>query len=220
MTMADWKILAGLDPAVSLAVLQSTTRHRYRKNDVVFSEGEEGDALHLVEHGRAAVRVSTPEGDCATMKVIGPGSFFGEQALLGSNRRRMATVVALESLETLTLRRQDFDRLRSQHSTVETVLVEALSQRVSELTDRLMEAYFLNVEQRLCRRLLEIGDVYAADNGIVSVPLTQQELAYLTGTSRPTMNVALHNLEREAILSVKRGRVELLDRPALERRCH
>ena len=217
----DWAILRSLSDAEQRAVLMSTVRRKYRKGEVVFHEDDPGESLHLLDRGRAAVRISTPQGDHVTVNVIGPGSFFGEQALIGGDNHRSATVIALQPLETLTLCRADFNRLRNEHPMVDALLVTALSERVNRLTGHLVEALFASAEQRLCRRLLELTDTYTQPgrDGPVSIPLTQEELASLAGTSRPTVNRALQDLVQTQIVVVRRGSVDVLDQARLRRRC-
>jgi CRP-like cAMP-binding protein len=217
----DWAILSSLGDAERRAVLSSTVRRRYRKGEVVFHEDDLAESLHLLDRGRAAIQVSTPQGDHVTINVIGPGSFFGEQALVGADNHRMAAVIALQPLETLALRRVDFDRLRAQHPVVDSVLVLALSERVNRLTSQLVEALFASAEQRLCRRLHELTTTFTVPGfgGPVSIPLTQEELAALAGTSRPTVNRVLQELVQAAIVVVRRGSVDVLDGARLERRC-
>ncbi len=225
----DWAILSSLSDAEQRAVLMSTVRRKYRKGEVVFHEADPGECLHLLDRGRAAVRISTPQGDHVTVNVIGPGSFFGEQALIGGDNHRSATVLALQPLETLTLCRADFDRLRSEHPAVNALLVTALSERVNRLTGHLVEALFASADQRLSRRLLELTDTYNSPgnspgdtpgpDGPVSIPLTQEELASLAGTSRPTINRALQDLVQAGIVVVRRGSVDVLDEARLRRRC-
>ena len=217
----DWPILGSLSVAEQRAVLMSTVRRKFRKGEVVFHEDDLGDSLHLLERGRAAVRISTPQGDHVIVNIIGPGSFFGEQALVGGDNHRSATILALQPLETLALRRADFDRLRAEHPMVDSMLVTALSERVNRLTDHLLEALFATAEKRLCRRLYELTNTYIVPglDGPISIPLTQEELASLAGTSRPTVNRVLQDLVQEEIVVVHRGSVDVLDDSRLKGRC-
>ncbi|MEY2445630.1 MAG: family transcriptional regulator, cyclic receptor protein, partial [Ilumatobacteraceae bacterium] len=192
----EWAILSSLSVDERRAVLASTVRRRYRKGEVIFHEDDVGESLHLLERGRAAIRVSNAQGDQVIINVIGPGAFFGEQALVGDNNHRSATLVALQPAETLTLHRSDFDRLRAAHPAVDSMLVTALSERVNRLTDHLLEALFTSADKRLCRRLFELTGTYIVPGvgGPISIPLTQEELASLAGTSRPTANRVLQDL--------------------------
>lgn len=217
-----WTILSGLGDEAQRAVLKSTVRRKYRKGEVVFHQDDLGEVLHLLEKGRAAVRVSTSHGDSVIINVIGPGAFFGEQALVGDNNHRTADVIALQPLETLTLHRTDFDRLRKENPMVDTVLVTALSERVNRLTDHLLEALFATADKRLCRRVAELTDTYIVptSEGPVSIPLTQEELSFLAGTSRPTVNRVLQELVQDEIVVVRRGSIDVLDVARLRQRCN
>lgn len=213
-------ILDGLSESDRQAVLATTVRQRFRRRAAIVRQGDPGRSLHLLERGRALVQVSTPNGDQVTIGVIGPGACFGEQALIGRDGVRMAAVVALEPVETLALRRDDFEDLRARFPSVDGVLVRALAERVDRLTEQLVEALFVDVETRLCRRLVELAALYAdGGTGHVTIGLTQEELAMLAGTSRPTVNRVLAELTQAGIVAVRRGAVEVLDRRALGARC-
>lgn len=217
----DWVILSTLSDDERRAVLASTVRRKYRKGEVIFHEDDVGESLHLLERGRAAIRVSNSRGDQVIINVMGPGAFFGEQALVGDNNHRSATVISLQPVETLTLHRADFDRLRAEHPAIDSMLVVALSERVNRLTDHLLEALFTTADKRLCRRLFELTGTYIVPgtSGPISIPLTQEELASLAGTSRPTANRVLQDLVQSEIIVVRRGSVDVLDDARLKSRC-
>ena len=217
----DWAILSTLSDDERRAVLTSTVRRKYRKGEVIFHEDDVGESLHLLDRGRAAIRVSNAHGDQFIINVIGPGSFFGEQALVGDNNHRSATVISLQPVETLALHRAEFDRLRAEHPAVDSLLVTALSERVNRLTDHLLEALFTPADKRLCRRLSELTGTYIVPglSGPISIPLTQEELASLAGTSRPTANRVLQDLVQSQIIAVRRGGVDVLDDARLKSRC-
>jgi CRP-like cAMP-binding protein len=199
-------------------VLSGTRRRKYARGEVVFHEGDLGDALHLISKGHVAVRGTTPLGDVSTFTVLGPGDVFGEGALLAADARRTGTVVALEPVETQTLSGDQFGTLRREHPEIDRFLVEVLSARVRRLSTRLQEALFIPAETRVLRRLVELGASYRSGDGSVVIPLTQDDIASLAGTSRPTANRVLKGAEDDGVLSVRRSRIEVLDPEALERR--
>ena len=69
---------------------------------------------------------TTPLGDTATLRILGPGDFFGELAVV-SPAPHNATITALEAVETLGLPRDTIEELRRQHPTVDRVLLEAVT---------------------------------------------------------------------------------------------
>ncbi len=210
----DWELLAGLPDETRRTVLKSAVRRRYRKGDTLFFEGEPGDTLHLIASGRVAIRVGSRTGDTATLAVLSPGDCFGEQALLDPKARRTASAVALEPSETLALHRADFDALRRREPAVTDLLVEILARQVRRLSGLVVEAHFMPADQRVVNRLAELAVAYAP---LTSIPLTQEDLASLAGTTRPTTNRALQQLVDRGVIELRRGRVEIIDPEMLER---
>src|SRR5919109_407133 len=172
----EWRLLADVPPEDVRRVLEIPRRRRFDRNEVVFHRDDPGDSLHLISKGRFAVRVMTPLGDTATIAVRGPGESFGEMALMSEHARRAATVEALEAGETRAVYRGDFDRLRTEHPSINQVLIAFLAGEVRMLNERLLEALYVPVERRVVRRLVELVALYGQDEGAV-IPLTQEEIA-------------------------------------------
>lgn len=213
----EWPILQGLCEGDRTGVLAATVRHDYSREETVVHQGDPGGAFHLLARGRVAVRVSTPDGEVVTLSVLGPGDFFGEQALLGPRHERTASVVALEPVETLSMDGARFDQLRRANPSVEHLLVEVLAAQVRRLTAHLLEALYLPAEQRTLRRLLELLGRYAGGAPLV-VPITQEDLATMAGTTRPTVNRVLRRMEEAGAVRLSRGRIEILAVDILRRR--
>lgn len=215
----DWPILSCLRPDERSAVVAAARPRRFARGEVVLRTGDRGDALHLLAKGLAAVQVTTLDGDEVMIGIVGPGEYFGEQALVGDPSRRMASVIAIEPVETLALPRADFDRLRRSHPDVDTMLIAALSQRVTRLAEQLTEALFVPADVRLVRRLDDLASLYRTNGGASTISLTQSQLGALAGTTRPTVNKVLGELARDGIVEVGRGRVTVLDAEGLHDRC-
>ena len=196
-------------------MLARLSRRTYRRGVTLFHEGDPGDSLHLIEKGRVAVRASTRSGDEAILAVLGRADFFGEQALLSPTSTRTASVVALEPVETRVLLRTDFDALRREQPSVERLLVDVLAAQVRRLSSQLLEALYLPVEARVVRRLAGLADLYASDDSTVDIPLRQEELASLAGSTRSTTNRVLQQLVDDGIVALGRGRIVILDPAAL-----
>ena len=206
-------MLEGLPEDEVRRVVASARRRRFARQEVLFHEGDPATTVHLVAKGRIAVRVTTPQGDVATVDLVLAGDVVGELALLSPGRRRGATAVAMEPTETLSIDETTFSTLRRDDPAVSDFLVQLLAARVHRLTDRLLEALYLPAEVRLWRRILELSDTY----GDV-VPLTQEDLAGLAGTTRATVNRALRREEKLGTIALGRGRVSVVDRDGLARR--
>ena len=208
----QWPILAGIPEDDARRVLQIARRRVFGRREVVFHRGDPADTLHLVHTGRFAVRINTPLGDTVMLSIIGPGETFGEIALLDDTAPRSATVVAVEKAETRAIHKLDFDALRARHPAVADILATALALRVRRLSELLVEAHYESADTRVLRRVAEL----ASDGG--EVPLTQEELSNLAGTSRATVNRVLREAQARGEVALRRGRIEVLDAERLRRR--
>jgi len=200
------------------ALLTIARRRTFSRGEVVFHRGDPADSLNLIRKGRFSVRIMTPLGDTAMLSVLGPGDAVGELALLGEPVRS-ATVSALEPAETYSVHRDEFERLRHEHPIVNDVLVGILTDRLRRVADQLVEAYYVPADRRVLRRVCELAELYRAGDGEVVVPLTQEEIAELAGTSRATVNRVLREAERRGSVELRRGRTAVLDVDELLRRC-
>jgi CRP-like cAMP-binding protein len=208
----EWRLLSGLSEAEVERVLASTRPADYRRGEVIFAAGDTGSTLHLLEVGHVALRVPTESGEQVTLTIVAPGEAFGELALMRRSSLRSATAVALDAVRTRVLRADAFRALVAEHPPVERLLVGILAARVNRLTTHLVDSLSLPVDQRVVRRLVEVSRVYARpDSSSVVVPLTQEDLAGLAGTTRPTVNSVLRRLEDSGVVSLGRGRVEVHD---------
>jgi CRP/FNR family cyclic AMP-dependent transcriptional regulator len=213
-------LLASLPDDQRRLVAAKMIRRSYRKGDTLLFEGDVGDSLHIVTKGKIAIRTSTLKGDVVTFTVLGEGAAFGELALLEPGSRRSASAVALEPAETSMLHRSDFDDLRQRFPAVERFLVELLAAKVRRLSTQVQEALYVPADTRVVRRLADMTELYAgaAADGHVDLPVRQEDLASMAGTTRPTTNRVLKQLQDEGIVILARGRTVVVDRAALQRR--
>ena len=215
----EWALLAGVPEEELRGILQVARRRSFARNEVVFHRGDPADCFHLIAQGRFAIRIMTPLGDTATVAIRGPGATFGEMALLADEAKRTATVAAVEDGETYSVYRTDFDLIRAAHPGADRFLWEFLVNEVRVLNERLLEALYLPVDKRVRRRLLELAKLYGdGGEGPVTVPLTQEVIAELSGAGRPTVNQVLREEEKRGTIELTRGRTRILDAAGLARR--
>jgi CRP/FNR family cyclic AMP-dependent transcriptional regulator len=217
--VVEWPLLSDLAPDDVRELLSIARRRTFAKGEVVFHRDDPAESLHLIVRGRFAARVATELGDSVLLDVLGPGQAFGELALLLPGERRSATVSALEDGETRSVFRDDFARLKQSHPGVKDVLLRLLAEQVRRTSDRIVEAHHVDADTRVRRRLCELAEIYGVGDGESVVPLTQDDLASMAGTSRATVNRVLREEEERGAVALARGKVTLLDLQEIARRC-
>jgi len=211
----EWELFESVPPEDLQRVLAVARRRRFERGEVVFHQDDLAESLHLVTAGRFAITRRTALGEEALVSIRQSGEAFGELALI-SERRRSATVSALEIGETLSVLYDDFEHLRTHHPSVDRMLVTLLAAQLTRMDQLLAEAYYETAERRVIRRLLDLGHVYGG--GDRPIRITQDQLASLAGASRATVNAVLADERRRGTIEVKRGSTLILDRDALVRR--
>lgn len=212
----QWRLVTGVPEEEVRRLLSIARRRRFSRHEVVFHRDDPGDSLHLINKGRFAIRIMTPLGETVTIGVRGPGDSFGEMALVAEGMRRSATVEALEEAETYAVYVAEFQRLRSEHPSVNEVLIAFLAEEVRRQNELLLEALYIPVERRILRRLAELAALYASRDSVI--PLTQEELAELAGTSRSTVNRVLQDEQARGTIELRRGKTIVLDADEISRR--
>jgi len=207
----EWQLLHSLPEPDRRALLALCMRQRFARGAFIFHEGDAGDCVHLIETGTVGVRVTSPSGDMVTLDVLGRGDAFGEQALIGAGFRRSATVVALERTETRRLARDEFEALLADHPLTIMVVARMLDARLRATSQALLEALHLPAEARVLRRLAYLAEIYADRAPPRMIPVTQDELASLAGTTRQTVNRVLGQAQEDGFLEVSRGQITLSD---------
>lgn len=210
-------MLDAIDPRERGALLQVGVRRRFVRGEVVFHEGDPGDALHIVTAGVFVARGSSTMGEIIAVNVFAPGDVFGEMVLLTAGARRSATVAALCPSATLMVARAHFEDLRTRVPSVDRILLSLLAERNRALTANLIELQFTPADQRVVRRLLDFHAMTATASDGGWVRINQAELATLAGTTRSTANRVLRAAAARGEVELGRSRVRVLDLAGLRR---
>jgi CRP-like cAMP-binding protein len=203
-------------PEGDLRALALLVRERsHPRGSVILSQGDPGEALFLIRSGQVKVTVVAEDGREVILSVLGPGSFFGEMALV-DDEPRSAHVIAMEDSALLQLRRDDFRaRLRSAPELAISLLRE-LSRRLRRADDTIASLMLLDVNGRVAHLLLELAREEGGDSGTrVTRRLTHAAIGQMVGASRETVSRTMRNLVLRSVIAVTRREISLLDPQAL-----
>jgi CRP-like cAMP-binding protein len=193
---------------------------RFRRNEVIFHQGDSGDALHIVADGAVKIVLPSSEGEEAIIATLRRGDFFGELALL-DGAPHSATATAVEPTETLTLPRAAFQRLLEEDAGLRRALLTGLTAELRRLTGQVEELHFLDLAGRLAMRLVRLAraDAPASQTDIrLDWPYTQSDLASMIGGTRQSVNRLLSGLVDDGLLRIERETLVIIDLEALARR--
>ena len=195
-------------------------RRRFRRNEVIFHQGDPGDSLQVVASGAVKILLPSAEGEEAIIATLRPGDFFGELALL-DGATRSATATALEPTETLVLPRAVLMDLLGTVPGLGDRLLVGLAKELRKLTSQVEELHFLDLAGRLAMRLARLAeDVPPDERGQIRLdwPYTQSDLAAMIGGTRQSVNRLLSQLVDEGLIEIQPDALIITDLDALARR--
>ncbi len=193
-------------------------RRSFRRNEVIFHQGDPGDSLHVVNAGSVKILLPSSEGEEAIIATLRPGDFFGELSLL-DGAPRSATAVALEPAETLELPRKAFMELLDNDTGLRDALLAGLAHELRRVTGQVEELHFLDLAGRLAMRLSRLArDAdHTSDEVHLDWPYTQSDLASMIGGTRQSVNKLLSELVDRGLVRIERDTLVIPSVEALAR---
>jgi CRP/FNR family transcriptional regulator, cyclic AMP receptor protein len=206
-------LLAGIDEETLDALARRLRRRRFRRNEVIFHQGDLGDSLHIVASGSVKIVLPSPSGEEAIIATLRQGDFFGELALIDGGPHS-ATATAVEATETLSLPRDTFRELLDEQPLVRDAVLNGLATELRRLTGHVEELHFLDLPGRLAMRLVRLArDEDPGADGEVALdwPYTQSDLAAMVGGTRQSVNRLLSSLVDEGLVRIERDQLVIVD---------
>ncbi len=213
-------LFSALDDDAAAALRASMVELRLSRGDVLFTEGEAGDKLFLIESGKIKLGHTASDGRESLIAVLGAGEMLGELSLFDPGPRT-ATAVAVTNAKVLWMGHEALLPWLVGRPDLAVSLLASLARRLRRTNEALADLVFSDVPGRVAKALLELGSKFGEDTaeGLqVTHDLTQEELAQLVGASRETVNKALADFSARGWIRIEQRSVTLLDVDRLERR--
>ncbi|MEX0306740.1 MAG: Crp/Fnr family transcriptional regulator [Ruegeria sp.] len=182
------------------------------RGDVLFEQGDEGDALYAILDGTLEVSFLAMSGRKLSLSLMRPGEVFGEIALF-DNGPRTATVMAAETSRVLRVRQKDMMAQIHEHPDLAVDLIRLAGLRMRWMGAQLNEQVFLPMPIRLARWLLHLAG--QQDSPTARITLSQSELAEYVGATREAVSKTISTWKRDNVVEASRGGLQIHDFDAL-----
>lgn len=190
---------------------------RYKKNQILFVEGEPARTFFFICKGRVKVYRTSADGREQILHLLGDGDPISLVPFLDGGPYP-ATAQVLEDSQIAGLHFDDFHGIASAHPDILFQMLRVLARRLREAQEDIASLSLKNVTARLAARLLELGERYGipGKEGIeFDLNLNRQELGSLIGASRETTTRMLHQFQREGVLRIDGSKIVIVDPDAL-----
>jgi CRP-like cAMP-binding protein len=197
---------------------RAVTRH-FARGATIMHQGEEPGRVLVLERGRAKVTVVTEDGSEVILAFREPGDMIGELSALGG-ARRVATVRAIEELDALAIAAGDFDAYLEAQPRVALVILRVVIERLRDADRSQVEFAAHHTLSRVAGRLVELAERFGepGDGGVlITLPISQEELASWSGASREATSKALRDLRELGAVETRRRNITVRDVDLLKR---
>jgi CRP/FNR family transcriptional regulator, cyclic AMP receptor protein len=203
------RVKASFDPKVFLAkVGEGKTISKYRKDQVVFSQGQAADAVFYIQQGKVKLTVVSEQGKEAVVAILEPGHFFGEGCLNG-HPLRIATTRAID--ECVITRLEKATMIATIHNEPEfsELFMTYLLSRNGRIEEDLIDQLFNSSEKRLARLLLLLANFgkEGKPEPIVGT-FSQETLAEMIGTTRSRVSFFMNRFRKLGFIEYN-GKLEV-----------
>ena len=177
----------------------------FKKGEIIYSEGQEPKFIYMFKSGKIMFFTNTPSGKTIIANIISTATFCGITNL-SIDDPYWTSAKALENINGLRVRRYDFINLINHNHKIAWELIKLLEISLRSGFNRYISALTTSSEQRVLDMLYDLSNKFG-----LSVPLNDEEIAFLTGTTRETTTRAISRLKMKGIVKKYRGRLQVLD---------
>ena len=168
----------------------------YRKDQIVFSQGDPADAVFYLQNGKAKVTVVSEQGKEAVVAILGTNDFFGEGCLAGQ-KQRIATVTTIMESVIVQLEKAAIVRVIHQEPAFSEMFIAHLLGRTIRVEADLVDQLFNSSEKRLARLLLLLANFGKEGKPEpIIAKISQETLAEMIGTTRSRVSFFMNRFRK------------------------
>jgi CRP/FNR family cyclic AMP-dependent transcriptional regulator len=194
------------DPKSFLAVVgEGRGIGEYRKDQIVFSQGDPADAVFYIQSGKVKVTVVSEQGKEAVVAMLGTNDFFGEGCLAGQ-ARRIATVLTMMDSVIVRLEKAAIVRVIHREPAFSGMFIAHLLARAIRVEADLVDQLFNSSEKRLARLLLLLANFGKDEKPEpILAKVSQETLADMIGTTRSRVSFFMNKFRKLGFIDYNGG---------------
>lgn len=180
----------------------------------LFQEGMPADELYVIISGKIQISKITADGRELSLRICGENDICGELTLFTDSPRYLLSAKVLEEGEIAAIKKEILESEIFHNSKLAFEFMKWMSDHFRKTQTKFRDLVLNGKRGALFSTLIRMTNSYGIQKGneiLIDLPLTNQELANFCGTSRESTNRILSELKRDNIISVKKGKISVLD---------
>ncbi|WP_090636051.1 Crp/Fnr family transcriptional regulator [Neobacillus massiliamazoniensis] len=180
----------------------------------LYQEGMVADELFVIMSGKIQISKITTDGRELSLRICGANDICGELTLFTDDPRYLLSAMVLEEGEVFAIKKDVIESEIFQNSKLAFEFLKWMSDHFRKTQTKFRDLVLNGKRGALISTLIRMSNSYGVQKGneiLIDLPLTNQDLANFCGTSRESTNRILSELKKEKIISVKKGKISILD---------
>ncbi|MDR2055620.1 MAG: Crp/Fnr family transcriptional regulator [Desulfovibrio sp.] len=209
------EFFANLEPQKQ-RFLAHAQRREYKKNGIVFFEGERGDSCFYLKSGLVRIFSISESGKEPVFFLRRPGEMFGLSEVLNDYPRK-TNAQAITPAEIYSMNGSEFDKVLAGDYALARRVITVLGSRLRQLSENISDLVSCSVMERLIKLLIALGYEQLPDAGAWNSPvrialrISQGQIAAMIGSTQPTVSDLLQELQEDDLVSVSNRQITLRD---------
>ena len=183
-------------------------KNKYSPGQILFSQGDESDALFVIEQGEIEIFLLTKDGKKLSLNVLTTHEIFGEIGVLDGGSRTAFAIAKNHSVVKKIAKREILEEIH-ENSKFAIHMIEVLCSRIRWINEQVEHLAIPEVEERLAKKLVILHNKFSDKNG--SLNLSQSEISEFLGTSRETVNKVLQAWRSKGHIELSRGSLKIVN---------
>ena len=185
-----------------------------KRNQPIFSQGDEAKGLYIVVEGRVKVFKVSFDGKEQILHILGAGEPFAEVAVF-TGSSYPASSMTMEKSRLFFIPRQSFYDLLGRNPSLAMAMLATLSLRLRQFSNMIESLSLKEVPGRLATHLLLLSD-QAGGQDAIRLPIAKTQLASYLGTIPETLSRILGKMTASGYIKTDGPVITLCDRDGLE----
>ena len=195
--LGNFWIFQGLSPKELGALVQRAVRSLYPVGGHIFRQGDPVDRMFLIKAGRVKLEKVFQDGTEVLLDIRKSGDFVGEQLFSEDQTDFPVSAVCTESTLTCGFSRDVFERLIREYPDIGLQVIKNMSRHIDSMSSRVESMSAAKLEDRLYHILAHLAREHGHLNSrgrVIGLPLTHEDLGFLTGAHRVSVTRAMKSL--------------------------
>ena len=189
-------------------IIQERKSRQFKKNQVVYYEGDKGHGIYVIMEGRVKTTKLAEDGRELMTGMYGPDNYLGVQAML-SGEPYSDTATALEDSALVLIPKEQLEPLLNMFPEVANEFIKLLASDIREKEDQLLQLAYHSVRKRMAEAMLRLYK--HADGKTETFKVTREDLAAMAGIATETVSRTLSDFKDEGLIEKKGGSITILN---------